>query len=50
MHLPGTIFFTRDKSPKHRFQAFCARQLDGQVLDLPVPGDYHAETAEWIGV
>jgi hypothetical protein len=27
-----------------------ARQLGGQVLGLPVPGDYHAEAAEWIGV
>ncbi len=27
-----------------------ARRLDGQVLDLPVPADYHAEAAEWIGV
>jgi FkbM family methyltransferase len=27
-----------------------ARKLDGQVLDLPIPADYHAEAAEWIGV
>jgi len=27
-----------------------ARHLDGALLDLPVPGDYHAETAEWIGL
>jgi hypothetical protein len=24
--------------------------LDGVVLSKPVPGDYHAETAEWLGV
>jgi FkbM family methyltransferase len=27
-----------------------ARHLDGTLLDLPVPGDYRAETAEWIGL
>jgi FkbM family methyltransferase len=27
-----------------------ARQLDGQLLGLPIPGDYHAEAPEWIGV
>ena len=27
-----------------------ARKLDGQVLDLPIPADYHAEAAEWVGV
>jgi FkbM family methyltransferase len=27
-----------------------ARKLDGQVLGLPIPADYHAEAAEWIGV
>ncbi|HEX5213175.1 MAG TPA: hypothetical protein VFW22_15730, partial [Pseudolabrys sp.] len=27
-----------------------ARDLDGQVLGIPVPGDYHAETIEWIGL
>lgn len=26
------------------------RKLDGQVLGLPVPADYHAEAAEWIGI
>jgi FkbM family methyltransferase len=27
-----------------------ARKLEGQVLGLPVPSDYHAEAPEWIGV
>ena len=27
-----------------------ARKLDGRLLDLPVPADYHAEAAEWIGL
>jgi FkbM family methyltransferase len=27
-----------------------ARKLDGQVLGLPVPADYHAEAAEWVGL
>jgi FkbM family methyltransferase len=27
-----------------------ARALDGQLLGPPVPGDYHAETIEWLGV
>ncbi|MBV8507811.1 MAG: hypothetical protein JOZ11_18660 [Alphaproteobacteria bacterium] len=26
------------------------QHLDGVVLSKPVPGDYHAETAEWLGV
>lgn len=26
-----------------------ARRLEGQVLGHPVPGDFHAETVEWIG-
>jgi FkbM family methyltransferase len=26
------------------------RNLDGQVTPLPVPGDFHSEAAEWIGV
>ena len=26
------------------------RALDGQVLGLPVPGDFHAEAIEWIGL
>jgi FkbM family methyltransferase len=26
------------------------RALDGQVLGLPVPGDFHAEAVEWIGL
>lgn len=25
-------------------------ELDGQVLPLPIPGDYHADTVEWLGV
>jgi FkbM family methyltransferase len=27
-----------------------ARQMDGQLLGLPIPGDFHAEAVEWIGV
>lgn len=27
-----------------------ARSLEGQLLGLPVPGDFHAETIEWIGL
>ena len=27
-----------------------ARKLDGRLLDLPVPADYHAEAAEWVGL
>jgi FkbM family methyltransferase len=27
-----------------------ARRLDGRLLPVPVPGDYHAETIEWIGL
>ena len=27
-----------------------ARQLDGQLLGPPVPCDYHAEAAEWVGL
>lgn len=27
-----------------------ARTLDGQLLGIPVPGDFHAETIEWIGL
>jgi FkbM family methyltransferase len=26
------------------------RHLDGQVMPKPIPGDYHAETAEWLGL
>jgi hypothetical protein len=26
------------------------QHLDGVVLPIPVPGDYHADTAEWLGV
>jgi hypothetical protein len=26
------------------------QHLDGVVLSKPIPGDYHAETAEWLGV
>lgn len=26
------------------------KPLDGQVLGFPIPGDFHAETVEWIGV
>lgn len=26
------------------------RNLDGQVTPIPVPGNYHSEAAEWIGV
>jgi FkbM family methyltransferase len=27
-----------------------ARKLDGQICGVPVPGDFHAEAIEWIGV
>ncbi len=27
-----------------------ARELDGQHLGIPVPGDFHAETVEWVGL
>ena len=27
-----------------------ARTLDGQLLGIPVPGDFHAEAIEWIGL
>lgn len=27
-----------------------ARTLDGQLLGLPIPGDFHAEAVEWIGL
>ena len=27
-----------------------ARTLDGQLLELPIPGDFHAEAVEWIGL
>jgi len=27
-----------------------ARTFDGQLLGLPIPGDFHAETVEWIGL
>lgn len=27
-----------------------ARTLDGQLLEIPVPGDFHAEAIEWIGL
>jgi predicted O-methyltransferase YrrM len=27
-----------------------ARALDGQLLGFPVPGDFHAEAIEWIGL
>jgi hypothetical protein len=27
-----------------------ARDLDGQVLGIPVPADFHAEALEWVGV
>jgi FkbM family methyltransferase len=27
-----------------------ARTLEGQVLSVPVPGDFHAETIEWLGL
>jgi FkbM family methyltransferase len=27
-----------------------ARELHGQVLGLPIPGDFHAEAVEWIGL
>lgn len=27
-----------------------ARHLDGRVTGLPIPGDYHSEAAEWVGV
>jgi FkbM family methyltransferase len=27
-----------------------ARNLAGQLLDIPVPADFHAETIEWIGL
>ena len=27
-----------------------ARELDGQVLDVPIPSDFHAEAIEWIGL
>lgn len=27
-----------------------ARQLDGTVLPIPLPNDYHSETIEWIGL
>jgi FkbM family methyltransferase len=27
-----------------------ARTLDGQLVGLPIPGDFHAETVEWIGL
>jgi FkbM family methyltransferase len=26
------------------------RHLDGQVMPKPIPGDYHAETEEWLGL
>ena len=26
------------------------RQLDGQLMGLPVPSDFHAETIEWVGL
>ena len=26
------------------------RELDGQLLRIPVPGDFHAETIEWLGL
>ena len=26
------------------------KQMDGHVLGLPIPGDFHAEAVEWIGV
>lgn len=26
------------------------KPLDGQLLGFPIPGDFHAETVEWIGV
>jgi FkbM family methyltransferase len=29
---------------------FAAERLNGAVLDVPVPGDFHAEAIEWIGV
>jgi FkbM family methyltransferase len=36
---------------RHRLSALwpAARRLDGQVLGQPVPGDFHAETVEWVG-
>src|SRR5689334_17320498 len=27
-----------------------ARQLDGQLIGIPVPADFHAEAVEWIGL
>lgn len=27
-----------------------ARQLEGRLLDIPVPSDFHAEAVEWIGL
>lgn len=30
--------------------AHASRHLDGQLLGIPVPSDYHAEAIEWIGL
>ena len=46
---PGFITDFLGVRTRTSFLYDAAKPLDGQVLGIPVPGDFHAEAVEWVG-